>query len=358
MPTASNLLGPDDAQPAGDRQTPGRPLPADPKLIFIALRCGRLGNRLLLFANFTALAEEQGHRLFNFTFHSYAHLFETTSQDIYCQYPTQKRRSLFEVIPGPAAAIRKTRIFYHAVRTASRLHERFPIFGSSVVTLRESPRPDLIAGLDGLEVQDQIREAKVVFVYGWRFQAPALVQRHGGKIRAYFRPIQEYENSSSQAVNRLRRQADVVVGVHLRLGDYYKWRGGKFFFPVSRYTGWMNELADQFPGRKVGFLVCSDEPRNPSEFPGLTVGLGPGSAMGDLYALAKCDYVLGPFSTFSQWASFYGEKPLFHLYSIHDCLELEEFRVSYLELPTGQALDGESPHRARPEAGKQILTRG
>ena len=39
------------------------------KLFTIGLRCGRLANRLILFANFIALAEEQGHRVINFTFH-------------------------------------------------------------------------------------------------------------------------------------------------------------------------------------------------------------------------------------------------------------------------------------------------
>jgi len=320
----------------------------NPKLLVVALRCGRLGNRLLIFAHFMALAEEQGHHLINFTFHSYAHLFETTRRDIYCQYPMPNRRSVFDVVPGAAAAIRKTRIFYQVVRNACRLHDRLPIFGKSVVTLHESNRPDFVTPIDGAEVQDKIRDARLVFVYGWRFHAPALVQRHAEKIRAYFRPIEEHENSSRQAVEQLRRNADVVIGVHIRLGDNYKWRGGKYFFPVSRYRGWMNELVEQFPGRKISFLVCSDESRNAAEFPGLTVGFGPDTPVGDMYALAKCDFVFGPYSTFTQWSSFYGDKPLFHLYSINDCVDLDRFNVSYLDLPTSDKLDGPSPNRQRP----------
>ena len=318
-----------------------------PKLFVVALRCGRLGNRLLLFANFMALAEEQGHRLINFTFHSYSHLFQTTRRDIYCQYPMPNRRSVFDVIPGAAAAIRKTRIFYQVVRNACRFTDRLPLFGKSVMTLHESHRPDYVIPIDGLEVQERIRDAQLVFVYGWRFHAPALVQRHAAKIRAYFRPIEEHEIASRQAVEQLRRNADVVIGVHIRLGDNYKWRGGKYYFPVSRYCGWMNELMQQFPGRKVSFLVCSDEPRNAAEFPGLSVGFGPDTPVGDMYALAKCDFVFGPYSTFTQWSSFYGDKPLFHLYSINDCIDLDRFSVSYLDLPTSQKLDDESPNRQR-----------
>jgi hypothetical protein len=44
-------------------------------------------------------------------------------------------------------------------------------------------------------------------------------------------------------------------------------------------------------GGKVAFFVCSDEPRHEHEFPGLRVGIGAGSAVGDMYALAKYDYI-------------------------------------------------------------------
>ena len=77
-------------------------------------------------------------------------------------------------------------------------------------------------------------------------------------------------------------------------------------------------------------FICSDERRSADEFPGLSVGLGAGSAMGDLHALARCDYIFGPQSTFTQWASFYGNKPLFLLRDAKDRLEPAKFRVSWL----------------------------
>jgi hypothetical protein len=53
--------------------------------------------------------------------------------------------------------------------------------------------------------------------------------------------------------------------------------------------------------------------------------------VGDLYALARCDYIMGPPSTYTQWASFYGNQPLYHLRSGDDRVEREKFRVSHLE---------------------------
>jgi hypothetical protein len=313
---------------------PSRAVPAgsqDGKLIFVGLRCGRLANRLALFANLIAFAEEHGHRLINFTFHSYAGLFEATRRDVFCRYPAATGPSWLDVFPGVGSAIRKTRIFYHAVRGLSVLNQKLPVFGNKVVTLREGPGHQLVILLETPEIQARIADARVVFVYGFIFRAPAAMQRHAEKIRAYFRPIEKHERISRQAVDCLRQRADVVVGVHIRRGDYIGWAGGKYFFPVSRYAAWMHELAGQFPGRKVSFLVCSNEPRTAQEFTGLSVGFAAGSPVEDLYALAGCDYVMGPVSSFTQWASFYGGKPLLHLRDSEDRIEREKFRVCYLE---------------------------
>ena len=304
--------------------------PKNQKLFTIGRRCGRLANRLIIFANFIALAEEQDHRVVNYTFHSYSDLFEATRENIHCAYPAPKRKSWLDRIPGVGAAIRKTRIFYHLTRYASVFNERLPIFGKTVVTLREL-KSQFITYLDSTEIQEKIRPAKIVFVYGWRFRAPNLVQKHGDKIRAYFRPVEKIETAARKAVDPLRQNAGVVIGVHIRQGDYRKWKGGRYFYPVERYAAWMNELVAQFPGRKVSFLACSDEPRNAGEFPGLTVGFGTKSPVGDLYALSRCDYILGAKSTFSQWASFYGGKPLLHLLDGNTSAKLENFRVCYLD---------------------------
>src|SRR5437870_99845 len=117
----------------------------DQKLFVIAFRCGRLANRLALFANFIAFAEEHHCRVMNFTFHSYAHLFETTRRDIYCRYPVAAKRSWLDVVPGAGPLIRGTRIFYRVVRAASLLNEWSRILGPSTMTLREAPGQDVTA---------------------------------------------------------------------------------------------------------------------------------------------------------------------------------------------------------------------
>ena len=300
------------------------------KLFTIGLRCGRLANRMILFANFVALAEEQEHRLINFTFHSYAEFFEGTRGNIYCRYPRPEHRSWMDVVPGIAVFLRHTRIPYHLTRAVAALNERFPVFGGTAMTLHELPGQKLTL-LDGPEYQEKIRPARIVFVYGWWLRTPRLVKKHADKIRAYFRPVEKFDKASRDAIEPLRKKADVIIGVHIRQGDYRGWFNGKYFFPVERYAAWMNELAAQFPGRRVAFFVCSDEARSAGEFTGLNVGLGTNSPVSDIYALARCDYIFGTKSTFSQWASFYGGKPLLQICSTDEAAKLENFRVSYLD---------------------------
>jgi hypothetical protein len=237
------------------------------------------------------------------------------------------------MIPGVAWAIRKTRIFVHVISRVSLLNDKLPLFGKRVVTLRERPGQGIIL-LENPEVQAQIQDARVVFHYGWVFRAPGALRRQAEKVRAYFRPTAEYEQASSQAIAPLRKNAEVIIGVHVRQEDYRRWLKGSCFFTMPQYAAWMRELADQFPGQRVSFLICSDEPRRQEEFQGLSVGFGPGTAMGDLYALAKCDYILGPLSSYSQWASFCGNKPLYSLSAGSDHPEPGKFRVSSLDILT------------------------
>src|ERR1039458_6367739 len=137
------------------------PEAGDDKLLIVGLRCGRLGNRIVLFANLIAYAAEHGYRLVNVTFHSYASFFETTRRDVYCRYPIAKRRSLFDLIPGVAAAIRKTRIFVHIIRRVSLLNEKLPLFGKRVFTLRERPG-QLIILLETPEVEAPIQDDRLL----------------------------------------------------------------------------------------------------------------------------------------------------------------------------------------------------
>jgi hypothetical protein len=191
---------------------------------------------------------------------------------------------------------------------------------------------DQDAQLESEEIGGQIRDADIVVLDGWQFRAHGCVQRHAASIRRYFQPAEPYEGAIRGRLSRLRQRAEIVVGVHIRAGDYRTWLGGRYYFPVQRYAMWMRELLELLPSRKVTFLVCSNERLSRREFPGLSVEFGNRFAppVEDLYGLAGCDYIFGPVSTFSLWASFYGNTPLFMLNDGNEHMSLDQFRVCYV----------------------------
>ena len=227
----------------------GETIPDSGKLFIITTRPGRMGNRLLLFAHFIAFAEEHGHRVRNFTFQTYAKLFEGTCQDIFCEYPVAKQRSFLNSVPGAPKVIAGTRMLYRGVSLVRTINDKFHLLGRRVITLRELPG-QRVTLLEDPEVQSRIRPAKVIFADGWRLRAPDCLPKHAEKIRRYFQPVPKIEQDIRLLIERMRQNAQVIIGVHIRHTDYRRWRGGKYFFPASRYAEWMRELVGQFPGIK------------------------------------------------------------------------------------------------------------
>ena len=227
------------------------------------------------------------------------------------------------------SVLRSTRLPYRFAQAARSLNERFPALSRQAITLRESGGPVTLL-LESEEILGRIAPATVVYICGWRFRAPQALQKHAAAIRNYFRPEAGIADLAAKAVQSLRQKADVIVGVHIRHGDYRTFKKGQYFFPTEVYADWLTGLNRQLAPRKAAFLICSDEPRSPEEFPGLNVGMGAENAVADLYALAQCDYLLGPPSTFTQWASFYGNRPMLHVEKRETVVNIDRFEISDL----------------------------
>ncbi len=124
-----------------------------------------------------------------------------------------------------------------------------------------------------------------------------------------------------------RQQADIVIGLHIRRADYRKWNNGRFFFSDEQYSAMMSKIESYFRthGKHVAFLVCSDEPIDSKAFSEHQVIPSIGQIIEDLYSLAACDYIIGPPSTYSGWAAFYGNVQLFHVTDPAQLNSLDDF---------------------------------
>lgn len=284
-------------------------------MIVIAEKYGQLGNRLFVFAHFVASALERGLKVSNPAFDEYAEFFETTRRDLFCRYPAR---------PSLLKGRRARRWLYTLVnRLANSLAYRSPRGRFwQVIRIEEEENYDLSAP----EFLTAAREKRFVFVQGWLFRDEHALRRHAPALREFFAPARGVAERIGAHVRRAREGCELLVGVHVRQGDYRNFEGGRYFYESAEYARMMREAERLFPERRVGFLVCSNERQDPAVFEGLRHTPGPGHFVDDMYALAACDYIIGPPSTYTLWASFYGGAPLHPVEGPGASITLEGFR--------------------------------
>jgi hypothetical protein len=277
-------------------------------------KAGQLCNRIFAFGHFIGNALEHGHRLINPTFDEYCRHFPSTrlndfgGKRIGVRLPGGMTYDRFERLANAVSRRSQTSVLHRILR----LEE-----GETEFDLND-------AGF----VKDA--RSKVVLTDGWLFQDPVNFRKHADTIRAMFKPDSSVSAEVAGLIANCRRTCDVLVGVHIRQGDYRQWQGGKYSYENNIYREKMCAVEAQMAarGRRAGFLACSNEAIPAAEFAGLQVTPGPGQMIEDLYSLAACDYLIGPPSTYSGWASFYGKVPLMPIAEAGQAMPIEEFRVT------------------------------
>ena len=287
------------------------------RCIVICSKPGQLGNRLIVFAHFVAFAAEKGTVIINPSFDEYASWFEETQGSLWCKFPQPINRSKKQV----PFILRS--ILYQTVLIITKALKRLNFFNSWI----QVKYLEWDEAFDVTQLADI--QTKILIVQGWLYRCPSLIKKHGNLIRSFFRPT---PNFLDVVDNFLRiHQAEVLVGVHIRHGDYKTYLSGKYFYEIELYHEKMKEIKTFFPGRSVRFCVCSNTPINVARFFDLDCVNGPGHIVEDLIVLTRCNYILGPPSTFTIWASFYGSVPLYQMEDINRKIEFSDFIV-YEEL--------------------------
>ena len=116
--------------------------------------------------------------------------------------------------------------------------------------------------------------------------------------------------------------------MHIRRGDYKHFESGAYYYELDEYRNHMQALCELYRGEKVCFAISTNENIDLSIFEGLEIcHTSNPTAIHDLYMLSQCDRIIGPLSTFSRWASFYGKVPLCFITKDHVIRSDEEFSV-------------------------------
>ena len=133
------------------------------------------------------------------------------------------------------------------------------------------------------------------------------------ELQHIFRPKNEIMNKAEGMISEMKKSADLIIGVHIRRGDYATWNNGRFFYELEDYCQFMYRIQHLYSNKRLAFFISSNEDFSLDIFTGCKCqrfGKEPSGAILDLYTLSVCDRIIGPFSSYSRWASFIGEVPL------------------------------------------------
>ncbi len=263
-------------------------------MFVIVGKYGRLANRLWTYANVVAFAAERGIKVLNPAFRDFEDGFSFSKEALREKYTFN--------ISGSFGVKQYLNIFFELLYRVNLRTHLFPI-----IELGEGGR--LL--LDNCETDEYFRKAfSPVFLSGFYFCAPESMERQAEVIRSFFTPNKSTMLHIRGLINDVREQSDIIVGIHMRQGDYKTFCDGIMYYSTQEYYDIMKYLEGQSDRRKIGFVVCSDEKQDMNMFKDINVTLSQGTAIEDLYTLSLCDYILGPNSSYSQWASWWGEVPL------------------------------------------------
>jgi hypothetical protein len=252
-----------------------------------------LCNRLFPFANLLTCAIEHGFRLEHGAFAEFSDYFVgTAGQSIPAvDYRTHSFRRRQRICP------RTLYLFTKRLKRKLHLDQTISITSKQTFDLSCAAQLSLLGA------------SRTTQLFGLYFFDPVNFPKHQRHVRNYFRPVLALEQEINEIESACRLGADMLVGVHIRHGDYATFSDGHMYYTIAEYIELMHAVVALYPEKRISFLVCTNGDAKPSDFGALRTRIAPGHVVVDLYTLARCDLIVGPPSTYSEWASFYGNVP-------------------------------------------------
>ena len=137
------------------------------------------------------------------------------------------------------------------------------------------------------------------------------------EIMKLFKPDDEIFNEVFDYLKKVRLNKKIIIGIHIRHGDYLNFLDGKYYYSFEKYFQIIQNLQSIFDNQNVCFLICSNEKVDLTFFENHECYILPNSnSIKDLVGLSLCDYICGPPSTYSAWASLYKNVPIYFIEDI------------------------------------------
>ncbi len=151
-----------------------------------------------------------------------------------------------------------------------------------------------------------------VFLDGWGIDSGNLHISYKQKITELLEPITYHLISAENIINTLRSKTNIIIGIHIRRGDYKTFENGRFYYEFQDYYRIILECVKQFDEKSIYFIITSNE-NCEKKFPidkELNLHFSHENEYIDSIILSLCDYIIGPPSTFTLWASYFSNVPL------------------------------------------------
>lgn len=164
---------------------------------------------------------------------------------------------------------------------------------------------------------------KLSFTNSWNIDSK-YAQKYTNDLRVIFKPTQKICQEVELLLDIFDKEK-LIIGVHIRRGDYQHWKNGKYYYAIDVYAKFMKEISETING-KILFYLFSNEDISDYDF-GVDCFFKPNTeAVFDMWAMSKCNYLIGPPSTFSMFASFWNRTPIHFIYDKDQKFKIEDFQ--------------------------------
>lgn len=162
-----------------------------------------------------------------------------------------------------------------------------------------------------------------IFCTGWNYRNFGLVK----KDRQYYSNI--YTKNINTTISSLIDNNQKNIAIHIRRGDYKEWENGKYFYDDTVYLNAIHKIKSLVNTPVKIFIFTNDNDLNSKlyESSANSIYISKNDVKSDHYLMSKCDYIIGPPSSFSMWASYIGNTPFYHIRDKNKNFTLSDFEI-------------------------------
>lgn len=183
---------------------------------------------------------------------------------------------------------------------------------------------------DYSEMSKMLQSAKgILLVSGFKMRDASLLEKHHAYITGRYK--NKAKSDDLLKLDEFKRTKRHIIGLHIRLGDYRDYAEGRYYYQVSDYIRWVKRFVLEYQIDNPIIAVFSDQKMTSDLFDfDCEVFTSNNSYNVDYELMGLCDYLIGPPSTFTQWASYTYRVPYFHIDDRSlDRIDTKKFKVGF-----------------------------